>query len=102
MLSWWKTDSHFNHEQNQIIDTKIITATYDSSGSFGSIVRSKSIENNTYTGRRIDLRSKALPIYGPVHKHDLNYLYLRSHSSRLPHKFSKDNLLFVSEIYLLF
>ena len=60
-----------------------MTAEYGSSGSFGLIARSKYIERNTYTGRRINFCSKPTPIYGPVHKADFNYLYSISHSSQL-------------------
>ena len=52
-----------------------MTSEYCSSGSFVSRVRSKSIGHNTYTGRRIDFRSKPTPIYGTVHKSDFNYSY---------------------------
>ena len=60
-----------------------MTAAYGSSGSFVSRVRSKYIANNTYTGSRINLRSKPTPIRGLVHKSDLNYSYSRSCFSRL-------------------
>ena len=66
-----------------------MTSEYGSSGSFGSIVRSKYIGHNRYTGRRNNFRSKITPIHGPVHKSDLNYLYLRSHFSWLPQPVSK-------------
>ena len=58
MVSWWITDSYFNNETIQIGDIEIMTAAYVSSGSFGSIVRSKSIGHNAYTGRRRYFRSK--------------------------------------------
>ena len=51
MVPWWGTDSYLNNEQFQISDIAIITSAYGSSGSFGSIVRSKSIVHNTYTFR---------------------------------------------------
>ena len=80
-----------------------MTSTYGSSGSFGSIVRSKYVGHNIYTGRRSIFFSKTSPIYGPVHKSDLNYSYSRSHFSRLPQAFSKQShSSFVSEIYLCF
>ena len=46
MVSWWGTHSYFNNEHIQIGDNEIMTDEYCSSGSFGSIVRSKYIENN--------------------------------------------------------
>ena len=66
-----------------------MTAEYSSSGSFGSIVRSKSIGHRTYTVLRINLCSKPAPIHGPVHKYDMNDLYSRSHFSRLPQAVAK-------------
>ena len=77
------TDSYFNNEQIQIGDIKIMTPVYGSSGSFGSWVRYKSIENNTYTYRISDFCSKPTPIHETVHKSDLNYSYSKSHFSRL-------------------
>ena len=56
MVSWWGTDSYFNNEQIKIGDNQIMTYAYGLSGSFGSRVGSKSIGNNTYTGRRINFR----------------------------------------------
>ena len=73
-----------------------MTSAYGLSGSFGSIVRSKSIGHNTYTGRRIDLCSKPTPIYGPFHKYDLNYSYSRSHFSRLPQEVAKRLIFYLS------
>ena len=73
MVSWWGIYSYFNNEQIQIGDIEIITAVYGLSGSFGSIVRSKSIGNNTYTGRRSNFCSKPIPINGPYQKSDFNY-----------------------------
>ena len=46
-----------------------MNSAYGSSGSFESIVRSKFIGNNTYTGRRGNFHSKPIPINGPVHKY---------------------------------
>ena len=77
MVYFWVTYSYFNDENFQIDDIEIITATYGSSGSFGSKVRPKYIGHNTYTVRRSNLHSKPTPIHGPVHKHDLNYSYSR-------------------------
>ena len=56
MVSLWVKDSYFNNEPIQIGDIEIMTAEYGSSGSFGSILRSKSIGHNTYKGRRINFR----------------------------------------------
>ena len=56
-----------------------MTFAYGSSGSFGSIVRSKSIGHNTYTGKISNFRSKPTPINVPDHKSYLNYSYSRSH-----------------------
>ena len=74
MISCWVIDSYFNNEQIQIGDIEIMISAYISSGSFGCRVMYKSIVNNTYTGRRINFRSKPTPINGPVHKSELNYL----------------------------
>ena len=52
-------------------------------------MRSKSVGHNTYTCTKIDLRSKPTPIHGPVHTSDFNYLYSRSHLSRLPQAVAK-------------
>ena len=62
MLSWEGTDSYFNNEQLQISYVEVMNAGYGSSISFGSIVRSKYIVHNTYTGRRSNFRSKTTPI----------------------------------------
>ena len=43
MVSWWGTDSYFNNKLIQICDIEMMTSEYGSSGSFESIVRSKSI-----------------------------------------------------------
>ena len=84
LVSWWGTDSYFNNELIQISDIWIMTAEYFSSGSYVSIVRTKFIEHNTYTGRRSHFHSKPIPICGPVQKSDLNYSYSISHFSQLP------------------
>ena len=78
MVSWWGIDSYFNYEQIQIGNIEVMTATYGSSGSFGSRLRSESIGHNTYTGRRSNFLSKPTPIHVPVHKSGLNYSYSRS------------------------
>ena len=56
-----------------------MTCAYVSLGPFGSRVNSKSMGHNTYTDRRINLRSNITPTLGQVHKSDLNYSYSRSH-----------------------
>ena len=89
MVSWWVIDSYFNIEKIHIRDIEILIYAYGSSGSFGSRVRSKSIGNKNYTGRRSNFRSKTTPIHGPVHKYYLNYSYSRSHFSRLPQAVAK-------------
>ena len=94
MVSWWGTDSYFNFEQIQIGNIEVMTATYGSSGSFGSRLRSKYIENNTYTVIISHFHSKPVPIHGPIHKYDLNYLYSRIYFSRLPQSVAK-RLIFV-------
>ena len=73
MVSWWGIDSCFNIELIQIRGVDNMIFAYSSSGLFGSIVRSKYIEHNTYTGRRSNLLSNPTPIHGPVQKSDLNY-----------------------------
>ena len=65
-------------------------------GSFGSRVRSKSIGNNTYTGRRNNFRLKPTPIHGTVHKYDFNYSYLRSHFICLTQAVAKEIINFLS------
>ena len=70
MVSWWGTYSYLNNEKIQIGDIELMNAAYGSSGSFGSIVRSKYIGHITHTRRRINLHSKPKPINGPVHKYD--------------------------------
>ena len=66
-----------------------MTAAYDSSGYFGSKVRSRSIVHNKYSGRTINFSSKPTSIHGPIRKSILNYSYLRSHFSQLPKAVSK-------------
>ena len=70
-------------------DIKIMTSAYDSSGQFVSILRSKSIINITYAGRRSNFRSRPAPIHVPVHKSDLNYSYSISHFIWLPQAVAK-------------
>ena len=89
MISWWGNDSYINNELIQIGDIKNMSHVYGSLGTFVSIVRSKSIGHNTYTGRRINFCSKSAPINGLVHKSDLNYSYSRSNLSWLPQVVSK-------------
>ena len=89
MLSWWGTVSYFNIGQIQIGNIENITTAYVASGSFGLIVRSKYIGQNTYTVRRNNFRSKPTTIHGPVHKSYSNYLYSRSHFSRLQQAVAK-------------
>ena len=86
----WGTDSYFIHKKIQISDVELMNAAYGSSGSFISRVRSKSIWHNTYTGRRLNIRSKSTAIHIPVHKFDLNYSYSISHFSRLPEAVAKE------------
>ena len=80
-----------------------MNATYGSSRSFRSRLRSEYIGYNTYAGRRSHSCSNPTPIHGPVKKYDLNHSYLRSYLSWLPksvaktllyclsHKFSYDS-----------
>ena len=89
MVSWWVIDSYFNIEKIQHGDIEIMIYAYGLSGSFGYRVRSKYIKHNTYTGRRIDSRSKPAPIHGLFHKSDLNYSYSINHFSRLPQEVAK-------------
>ena len=74
-----------------------MNSAYGSSVSFGSIVKTKYIGNNTYAGRRSNLRSKPTPINIPVHKYDLNFSYSTSHFSWLPQEVSKGLINFVSK-----
>ena len=89
MVSWWGMDSYFNIEQIQIGEIEMMISVYGLSGFFGSRARYKSIGYNTYTGRRSSFRSKPTPIYGPVHKSDLNYSYSIIPFSRLPQAVEK-------------
>ena len=73
MVSQWKTNSYLNNKHIQIGDIDIMNSAYGLSGSFGSILRSRYIVNNSYTGRKSNFRSKPTPIHVPVHKSDLNY-----------------------------
>ena len=82
IVYWWWTDLYFNYEKNQIGDIEIMTSEYGSSGSFGSRVRSKSIDHNIYTDRRSNFLSKPTPIHVLVQKTDLDYFYSRSHFSK--------------------
>ena len=90
------TDSDLGGEQIHILimnKFKLVILNllmYGSLISFGSRVREKYIENNTYTGIRSNFRPKLTPTYEPVHKYDLNYLYLRSDMSRLPEAVAKE------------
>ena len=89
MVSKCVIDSYFNTEHTRIGDIEIMIYAYGLSVSFGSIVRSKYIGYNAYKGRRINYHSKPTPIHGTFHKPDLNYLYSRSHVSRLPQVVTK-------------
>ena len=60
-----------------------MTSAYGSSGSFESIVGSKYVGHNKYTGRIKKFHSKQTAIHGPFHRTDLNYSYSRSQFSRL-------------------
>ena len=91
MVSWWGTASYSKNKRIKMGDIEVMNSAYDSSGSFESRVRSIFVGHITYTGRRNNFRSKSTPIYGPVHKADLNHSYSRSHFSRLPQAFSKKN-----------
>ena len=73
MASWRSRYSYFNNEQTQTSDVVLMNAEYGSSGPSGSRVGSKCIENNTYTGRRSNLRSKTTPVHRPVNKYELNF-----------------------------
>ena len=52
MVYLWGKASYFNNELIQIGGIEIITPAYDSSGSSRSIVQSKYIGLDTFTGRR--------------------------------------------------
>ena len=97
MVSLWRTDSYFNNEPIQIGDVEIMTATYGSSGSFLSVLRSKYIGHNTYTGRRSHIYSKPILIHRLVHKYYLNYSYSRSHFSWLPQAVAKRRIFSLSK-----
>ena len=97
MVSWWVIYSYFNIEPIQIGDIDIIVSAYCLSGSFGSIVRLKSIGNDTYTGRRSNFCSKPTPIHVLVHKYNLNCSYSRSHFSRLPQAVAKKPIYHLSQ-----
>ena len=97
MISWWVTGSYFNNEPIKIGDIEIMTAVYGSLGSLGSIVSSKFIRNNTYTGRRRNFHSKPTPINISCHRSDLNYSYPRSKFSRLPQAVSRNEFYCLSQ-----
>ena len=50
MVSWWGRDPYLNKEQIQIRDVVLMNPEYGSTGLFVSLMRSKSIGNNSYTG----------------------------------------------------
>ena len=79
MVSWLVRHSYVNNEQIQIGVVVLKNVAYCSSISFVSILKSKWIGHNTYTGRRSNFCSKTTPIHGPVHKYDLNFSYSISH-----------------------
>ena len=81
---------NFFNEQVQTSNVELMNSSCDSSGSFGSIGRSKYIVHNTYTDRKIHICSKPTPIHGPFHKSDLNYSYSRSHFSWLTQAVAKE------------
>ena len=97
MVSWWVTVSYFNNEPIKMSDIEIMTAAYGSLGSFGSIVSSKYIRNNTYTDIISNFHSKPTPIYRSCHKSDLNYSYSRSKFSRLPQAVSRNKFYCLSQ-----
>ena len=74
-----------------------MNAAYSLSRSFGSRFGSKSIGNNTYTGRRSNFRSKLGPIHVPVNKYELNFSLSRIHFSRLPQAVYKNLLIFCTQ-----
>ena len=90
MVSWWERNSYLNNELIQISDIVLNNTANCSSGSFGSIFRSKYIVNNTYIGRRINSRSKPTPIHGPVIKSTLKSLYSRVHFNCLSQAGNKE------------
>ena len=67
-----------------------MNAAYGSSGSFLPRVYSKYIEHNTYTVRRLNLRSNTTRIHGPVHKYDLNCSYSKSQFCWLSQQVAKE------------
>ena len=71
MVYFWEKDSYLNNEPVQISDVVLINASYGSSGSLGSRVRSKGIVHNIYTGIRRKFCSKPTPIHRPVNKSEL-------------------------------
>ena len=89
MVSWWGKYSYFNDEQIQFSDVELMNAAYGPSGSFVSIVGSKFIGHNKFSGRRSNFCSKPTPIHGPVHKCDFNYSYSVSHFIWLPQAAAK-------------
>ena len=52
MVYWWGRYPYLKIEQIQTSEVEIMNTAYDLSGSFGSIVRSKFIVNNTYTYKK--------------------------------------------------
>ena len=84
MVYWWVGYSYFNNEPIQTRDVVFMNAEYGSSGSFGSIIRSKYIGHNEYTDIRINFRSKPTSIHGLAHKYNLNFSYSIIQFSWLP------------------
>ena len=84
MVSFWGRYSYFNNKKIKTRDVVLMNSEYRSSVSFGSRVGSKSIEHNTYIGRRSNFCSKPIPIRGPVNKSEFKFSYLRIHFSWLP------------------
>ena len=66
-----------------------MNAEFGLSGSFESIISSKFIVHNTYTGKRRNFHPKQTPMHGPVNKYELNVSYSRSHFSWLTQAVSK-------------
>ena len=60
--------SSFKNEYIRLSDIEIMNASFGSSGSFVSIVRSKFIVHNACIGRRSNFRSNPTPIHGTVQK----------------------------------
>ena len=90
MVYWWVADSYFNNKSIQIGFIQLMTDAYGSSGSFGSIVRSKYIGHNKYIGRISNYCSKPTRIDELVHKYDWNYSYSKIHLSQLPQSVAKE------------